>query len=109
MKRICGDFDHCWSFSEFASHATFSSCCWKLASCVHQDVGDPASYSEVPHRSFCLSPERIRFHHASVFQPAGRGEVPVLLASCFLSVLSSLTITDILWHNRHHDPGDQQS
>ena len=56
----------------------------------------------------CLLPALLytTFEMAS---PAGREEAPVLLANCFLSVLSSLTITDILWHNRHHDLGDHQS
>ncbi len=43
-----------------------------------------------------------------ILQPAGREEAPVLLVSCLLSVLSSLTVTDTLWHNRPHDPGVHQ-
>jgi hypothetical protein len=42
LKRICGGFDHCWSFSQSTSHTTLSSCCWKIESCVHPDVDRPS-------------------------------------------------------------------
>jgi hypothetical protein len=48
MKRSFCGFDHCWSFSESASHAILSSCCCQQASSIHQDVGRPGIGLHMP-------------------------------------------------------------
>ncbi len=109
MKRICGGLTIAGRFLNPLLMLPSLHVAGNSQAVFIKMSGDPVTYGEVPHRSFRLSPERSRFHRSSVLQPAGREEAPVLLASCFLSVLSSLTVTDILWHNRHHDLGDHQS
>lgn len=53
--------------------------------------------------SFCtLKPDRTLMTKPTEFANAGTGFEE-------LQVLSSLIVTDILWHNRHHDLGDHQS
>src|SRR5260370_11694430 len=50
MKRIFGGFDHFWSCSETAFHATFSSCRCQQASGFQQHVGDPPSVARFVRR-----------------------------------------------------------
>ncbi len=55
-----------------------------------------------------LKPLRTLFPHDG--QPTlSPGLLALVTVLQFAEGLSSLTVTDILWHNRHHDLGDHQS
>jgi hypothetical protein len=52
-EEFCG-FDHFWSSSETASHATLSSSCYQQASSIYQIVEDPGRCE------ICTAPKLLR-------------------------------------------------